>query len=395
MTERERFGVFAALTVGIVLRASSTAGMTPNPDAFGYVDLAGQMSWLDPWRASAREPLWIAFVKVTTGPFGYTVEALQSVTFLMSVVALIACVWALWQIGCRGWVLVAGTAAIALSERLINTAGQGTRETMAVLAAAVAVGLAARWPKWLPVLAALTLAVRWELGVSLMGLSALLILVGGVPWRRFVLGMGLAAVLMGPFIVHNAREYDDPLFHTDIHATFYANLERTDGVVVTEPLLPPEERIRPEIRVPMYRAPLISWGQFVADVVGPGDVAKREAKAAIVLPVDALRLGWLPWPAGAALLIAACIAAVRRRDRVVLILVGMSGATVIGYGMIHPLFDRRLISHLTALLVMLICAGQRSSFGERMRPQIPKGPVQPDGEDDGGDRGQRVHRQPV
>jgi hypothetical protein len=171
-----------------------------------------------------------------------------------------------------------------------------------------------------------------------------------------LIGGGMAAVLMGPFLVNNAREYDDPLFHSDIHATFYANLEDTHGVVLTEPPLPPEERIRPEIKVPMYRAPLISWGDFVLDVVGPREIAKREAKALVVLPVDALRLGWLPWPVGALLLLGAVIAAVQRRDRAVLVLVGLSAATVLGYGMMLPWFDRRLVSHLTVLLVMLVCA---------------------------------------
>ena len=282
-------------------------------------------------------------MKVTTGPFGYTVDTLQLVAFLIGIGSLVVCVWALRQIGCHGWTLVAGTAAIALSERLIVTAGQGTRETTAVLVSALAVGLAARSPQWLPVLAAVTLAVRWELGVALMGLSVLLLIGRVVKWHRLLVGVGLAAVLMGPFIVNNAREYDDPLWRTDIHAHLYANLEETDGVVLTEPSLRPEERIFfTEIKVPMYRAPLVLWSEFVTDVVGPGRIAKREAKAMIVLPVDALRLGWLPWPFGAALLLAAVTAALRRRDLVVLVLVGLSGATVVGYGMMHPLFDRRL-----------------------------------------------------
>jgi hypothetical protein len=363
MTERQRLALFGALGSGIVLRLNSTAGVTASPDAAGYVDLAGQMSWLDPWRASAREPVWTAFVKVTTGPFGYTVDALQIAAFLVGVVALVACVWALHQIGCRGWLLVAGTAAIALSERLIVTSGQGTRETMAVLAVAVAVGLVARSPQWLPVLAAVMLAIRWEMGVALLVVSAALLVGRVITWRRLLLGVGLAAVLMGPFVVNNAREYDDPLWHSNIHATFYANLEDTKGVVLTEPLLPPSERIRPEIKVPMYRAPLISWGEFVTDVLGPAEFAKREAKALIVLPVDALRLGWLPWPVGAAGLACAVVAGLRRRDRVVVLLAGLSLATVLGYGMMLPWFERRLISHLTVLLVMLACAWPTRASG--------------------------------
>ncbi len=295
-------------------------------------------------------------MKATTGPFGYTVSALQAVTFLVGVGALVACAWALRQMGCRGWVVVAGTTAVALSERLIATSGQGTRETLAVLASALAVGLAARAPRWLPVLAAVMLAVRWELGIALMVLSLAFAVGRVISWRRLLGGVGLAVVLMGPFLANNGREYGDPLFHSNIHATFYRNLEHTKGVVLTEPLLAPEDRIRPDIKVPMYRGPLVSWGEFVVDELGPAEVARREAKAGIVLPVDALRLGWLPWPIGAALLAWALVAAVRRRDRVVVVLVGLSGATVAGYGMLLPWFDRRLISHLTVLLVLLCCA---------------------------------------
>jgi hypothetical protein len=200
------------------------------------------------------------------------------------------------------------------------------------------------------------LGVRWELGLALFALSVVLVAGRVIGLRRLLLGGGLAAVLMGPFLVNNAREYDDPLFHSDIHATFYANLEETRGVVLTEPLLPPEERIRPEIAVPMYRAPLVSWADFALDVVGPEEIARREAKAVVVLPVDALRLGWLPWPVGALAVVVALVAAVQRRDRAVLVLAGLSAATVLGYGMMLPWFDRRLVSHLTVLLVMLACA---------------------------------------
>ncbi len=355
MIERERVALVGVLVVGAVLRADAT-GRTPSPDASGYLYMARHLSWLDPWRASPREPLWIAVVKLATAPLGYRIEAMQALSCLVGVLALVACVWALRQLGCRPWTVVAGTAAIAFSERLIVTAGQGTRETMAVLVTAVAVGLAARSPRWLAVLAAIALGVRWELGLALFALSIVL-LVGRVIGLRWVLvGAALGAVLMGPFLVNNAREYDDPLFHSDIHATFYANLEDTRGVVLTEPLLPPEERIRPEIAVPMYRAPLISWGDFVLDVVGPREIAQREAKALVVLPVDALRLGWLPWPVGAVLLVGAIAAALQRRDRAVLVLTGLSAATVLGYGMMLPWFDRRLVSHLTVLLVMLVCA---------------------------------------
>jgi MFS family permease len=177
-------------------------------------------------------------------------------------------------------------------------------------------------------------------------------------WRvALAAGGAVALVLMRPFVVNNAREYDDPMWHTDIHATFYANLEDTKGEVLLEPLLRPDERIRPEIVVPMYRAPLVSWADFVTDVIGPAEFARREAKAAIVLPVDALRLGWLPWPVGALAFAAAIVAALRRRDRAVVVLAGLSAATVAGYGMILPYFDRRLVSHLTPLLVLLVCAG--------------------------------------
>jgi hypothetical protein len=276
---------------------------------------------------------------------------------MVGILALVVCVWALQQLGCRGWVLVAGTAAIATSERLVSTAGQGTRETCAVLASAVAVGVAARSPRWLPLVGALLLGVRWELGLALLVLSAALTVGRVVPLRWLAAGGGVALVLMGPFVVNNAREYDDPMWHTDIHATFYANLEDTKGEVLLEPLLPPDERIRPEIVVPMYRAPLVSWADFVTDVIGPAEFARREAKAAIVLPVDALRLGWLPWPVGALAFAAAIVAALRRRDRAVVVLAGLSAATVLGYGMILPYFDRRLVSHLTPLLVLLVCAG--------------------------------------
>lgn len=357
---RQRVVLLAAVAVGVVLRIDATIGTTTNPDAANYVRKAGELSWLDPWRASYREPLWEMFVKVTTGLFGYRVGALQVVVCVVGIAALLACVWALRSVGATGWVLVAGTAAIAFSERLIDTGGEGTRETTAVLVAAFAVIVVARAPRLVPILGAVMLGVRWEMGLALLAISVALAFGRVLELRRLLAGLAVAAVLVGPFLVNNAREHGDPMFHSNVHATFYANMERTRGVTI-EGTLPPNERLTPDLGSAMYSGPLVSWGEYVTDVVGVGSMVEREADAVAELPVDALRLGRLPWSAGVALFAVAVTVAVRRRDRVVLVLAGLSASAVIGYGMTLPWFDRRLVSHLTVLLVLLLCAGMSAT----------------------------------
>lgn len=372
MNRPQKVALLLVLVLGALARAGALARQ-PNPDAFGYLYHARLMSWADPWGAGPREPLWTLLVKVATAPAGYAVEAIQALSWVIGVLALAAAAWALRAIGCRGWIVVLGTAALASSERLVLTSGQGTRESTAALGAALAVGIVARAPHVLPVLAAVLAAIRWEMGVTLVALSCALAATRAIQLRWLCGSIALGSLLMGPFLVNNAREYGDPMFHSNIHATFYMNLERTEGVVVTEPPLPEDERIHPTVGAPMYRAPLISWATFVNEVLGPAETARRVARATVVLPVDALRLGWLPWTGGAVLVGFVVRAAARRRDRVVLVTTGLTGAAVLGYGMLLPWFDRRLVSHLAVVLVLLACAPRRAATATVQATPMPTG----------------------
>src|SRR5205085_5620803 len=87
------------LTAGVLLRLAVLASVVHRPlnsDSVAFIVLARRFSFLRPWRASVREPLWIASVKVVTGPFGYSGFALRVFTTGLSIVALFV-VWLVVQ----------------------------------------------------------------------------------------------------------------------------------------------------------------------------------------------------------------------------------------------------------------------------------------------------------
>lgn len=191
----------------------------PNADAVGYALAARRFSWLDPWAAHFREPLWIALAKATSAPFGYQVEALQGLSFVLSVAGLAACVWALWMLAPgRPSVVTGASLVVAMNASLITDAGAGGRDGVTLLLLAGAIGAAVRRPHLLPAVGAVGLGLRWEIGVAILVASAVLAVGRTIPVRALAVGGVAALVIAGPFVMNNATTFDDPMFHSNVHA---------------------------------------------------------------------------------------------------------------------------------------------------------------------------------
>jgi hypothetical protein len=344
------------MLVGAGLRLHAALAGTANADAAAYARLARDMSWVRPWSASFREPGWIAFVKATVGPFGYTGTNMVRLSFVLSVAALALAAFVFLDLF-RPWIAVAGVAAVAVSRQLVTDAGLGGREPVSLIVCLAAIWLAYQRPAWLPVLAAVTLAFRWEMGLALFAIVAAMGAARIIPARSLALGAASALVLMGPFLWANQRAYGDALFHSHIHATFYRNVE-THGN--RSGVLPPPQRITPALPAPNYQRPLSSFTDYVLHTVGARETVRREVLTMTEVPSGALDLGRLPALCGLALFSGAAAGVWLRRDRVAFVAASLVLLTLAGYGPMEPFYDRRLTGHvlvpLVALLAFAVCA---------------------------------------
>lgn len=363
------------LVAGVLARCGSLFVQLQLPleaDAREALLLARSFTLAEPWASSLREPLWIALVKVTTGPFGYSIVVLRVVTTLLSIAALFA-TWSLLQSRLSPPVARVALAIVSLNGILVLSAARGLREELVMLLVITGLGAAIRPRPQLAVVAGVVGAlsiVRWETALLSIAVLACAAFLRRVPAAVAVGAVVAVAVLAGPWLASNAARYDDPLVHSNQHASFWHRVYLRDTT---------GRDVGPRS---------ITWAEFYLDDLGPRDALARAGTGATMLARDVVADGiqplsdrWLdrnvdspvlrraglatnavtPWLASAVWAAAIAGLALRRRPLHPLLVVSgaMAVAGWLAYGVLRRLsyFDQRFVVFTVPLAAVVLAEG--------------------------------------
>lgn len=369
MGNRSLIAIVAAGTIARLGALAVTWHKPLSPDAEFYLFLAHRFSFLEPWASSTREPLWVALVKVASAPFGYPAAALRALDTGFSILVVVAVAVGLLAIGDRA-VALAGTAYVALSPRLITTAPRGLRENAATLAFLPVVYYAIsgdrrwRWPA--AVCVGLVAVVRFELAPIAFVLVLARSLVDRSP-RVLAAAAAATFILAGPWLVANGHRYGDPLYASNVQATWFRNYE----LVESGSHLPYAEV--------GYGGPQTTWGEFYLETLGLKESARRTVRGAVVLPALVTRGALYPIvgpdavdtpprpirivliAAGAGLMLLGVVGTIVKRSWK-----GALAFAVVALGLLPYLpltIDLRLVTHLYVVLALPIGIGVVAAVG--------------------------------
>lgn len=364
----------AIIGVGTLLRAAALVELDASPDAYGYAVRASDWTPLDPWAASDREPLWIAWTKVISAPFDYSTVALQ----VMSFVASVAVLFAVRQLLTR-WVGVAGQVSgvlvVAVHPLLVRDAALGIREpVVTLLVIALAIAVIDRRPVLVGTLVAVLVAVRWEVGLLCFALVLLAVLASRVRPSAILIAFALAATMMAPYLASNAEHHGDPLHHSNRHARYYRNIE--DALRSGEN---PYE-------LPRFRGEPLSWGDYYLEYLGPNESLERISRGTLLIAVSIAtfdtdaRSSTVQQIIGLFILVACAISLYQRQDQIAVASAIFGVGVILGYGALHAWAELRLVSVAVLPLALSVAAGLdrmtdkpmlRASATERIRELRP------------------------
>jgi hypothetical protein len=246
---------------GLVLGVKELQVVRPlplDPDVQMFLGLADSWGVHELW-GGAREPLWPAAAAVATTALGDRPTVMRLLG-LLGFLALILCVQfaATRLYGSRiGWAAGMMTAA---SPWLVTQAPRGLREESAA-AIVVAILALLRRPTRSPrrivftfVVVAAAALLRWDtLGISLplLTLSAI-----GQRWplKSCIAGTLSFLALTSGLLIGNAVTHGDPMYHANVHAVFFRNIE-----FVGQPGLPTAA----ELKVNPFAGPPETWFHYL------------------------------------------------------------------------------------------------------------------------------------
>jgi hypothetical protein len=217
-----------ALAVAVYRLPPETESLLP--DAQQYLALAADLDlarWVD---GDTREPLWPLLNALPIEIFGESPTVLRLSSAVMFACLVLATQYLAREAVGRALAIAVG-AVLAASEWLLLQAVSGLREETAALGAVLVCLLAIRLrPGWrgpvlLGALAGLTAMMRWDTVILTLPVIAGAFLQRRVPWARVAMSAAAFALIVVPFCVGNERKFDDPLYHSNIHAEFFRNLE--------------------------------------------------------------------------------------------------------------------------------------------------------------------------
>ena len=286
--------VIVVAGAGVRIALAAQLWRTPlDPDAREYVRLAKGFSYLRPWAASPREPLWVGLVKSATAPFGYSAHSLRVLGVVLAVAGLAAAWTFLSHVASRRVALVA-LGILALDPQLVYDAVRGLREPLTLLLMipllATLIGgdddaQLARLRRLVPSTLVALLLVRWELGMLALVLALAAVIARRLRARRFVLAVVVGGALVAPWLVANGHRYGDALYHSNRAAVFARNLDVVYG-----------GKPGPRPTTP-YSGPPITWTDYYLHFLGPREAAVREVSGTVA-NLHRLLEGYPepPWP---------------------------------------------------------------------------------------------------
>ena len=239
--------VVGLTVVGFALRMfelQQWMGLPVEPDAVEYKRLAVTMN--NPLDTGAREPAWPVFLRVWMFVFGRADDQMRIASVLLSTALIPLCYVFGRLVSNARRIGVVTCALVALHPGLIEASVRGLRgelQTIALVGFAVGV-LAAEMPaRWRVALlmGGGGLVLNTNLG-SLFAVPVGLVLVavlGRLTLRQTLIAAAGVLLLIAPHLTRNAVVHDDPMYASNIHATWYRNSESCQQAATAAPTPPP------------------------------------------------------------------------------------------------------------------------------------------------------------
>ena len=249
------------------------------PDALTYMQLADSLR--SPYDTMYREPLWIWMIKGWFWLVGHSAAHQR----LLSAVLSLAVIWAAAKLfqdyTGRPLVGVLAAALLAGNPYLISLSTRGLREEAYMLAV---LGIA------YPVLVRTCRlsAPAQAAGLALAGAAAHLLRFNSylffLPllafwawrqrpgrWRLALLPLAFIAALSGPHLVHNARQFGDPLYSVNVHFVWSRNYE----FVILKQTGCAGCPSREEVEADSTAGPALGAREYLFGLHSPGEVVER------------------------------------------------------------------------------------------------------------------------
>lgn len=273
-----------------------------DPDAITYLQLASNYDFAT-WVGGFREPIWHSLLAIPVNVIGEqpTIIRLQGLAGF-AILVFVAVVLTRQLTSSSGLAFAAGMA-IAASPWLLYQAPRGLREEAAAagILALLAFSMRSSVHRWFPlfgVAVGVLALLRWD---SLMVTLPLLLTTAilrrrEVGLRRTVVAVALAAAVVSPFVVGNAVRFHDPLYHSNVAALFFRNIE-----FAGQPGYASQEAVARDAFV----GPPETWGRYLFERHGTREILERTVRGAArnVQYIPSLAIYWphqpdfrVPWP---------------------------------------------------------------------------------------------------
>ncbi len=204
-----------------------------DPDAVKYMQLAAKMS--SPYDTEAWEPLWIWVIKGWFWLTGDSYLHLRLLTVGLSLLVVVIAYKLFRDYTGRRLVGLLVAALLALNPYLISLSVRGLREEAYLIATLCLVYVAVvPHRKWSLKGQAIGLALSGAAAQLLRFNSYVFVIPllllwawkqGGGRWKAVAVPLAFLAAVSVPHLMHNAREYGDPMYSVNIHFAWARNFE--------------------------------------------------------------------------------------------------------------------------------------------------------------------------
>ncbi len=282
------FAVFPAC-LGTILGAATVyldRNQVLENDVLNFQILARELTLSNVF-GGGREPLWPLLLAAPVHLLGNdSAIAIRLIGVLGFVWLVVASQLLIRELFGSVWSLV-GATVLAVDPWLVFESARGLREeATAGMILFVCFLLARRQPtnrSFLVLfgLAGITGLLRWDAMVVLLPVLGLALVRDRPSARTWVLGPALVAVLVGPLLIANYIEYGDPLYHSNIHAKFFRNIEfhGQPGFITSA-----------EAARNGFAGPPITWTQYVFGLHSKPTLVQRAVKSFETIPFAVVNL---------------------------------------------------------------------------------------------------------
>lgn len=252
-----------------------------DPDVLTFQALARNMTVHSVF-GGVREPLWPVLLFLPIRLLGdHSALAIRLIGVLGFVFMILAFQVLVRELYGRSWSIVAAFL-LAASPWLIYQSARGLREetsaalTLLFCLGLIKPGLAGRRIVMLFALAGLSGLLRWDAMTIMLPVLAIALVLYRPHPAAWISGPAFLVLLVGPLLLANYIETGDPLYHSNVHARFYRNVEFHDqpGFVTSA-----------EMATNSYVGPPITWTQYVFGLHSNRELLSRAVHSMKNVPI--------------------------------------------------------------------------------------------------------------